>query len=133
MIKRGRVTKINHANTERRAATSTDSTADQHRCDRRSMLTKSSALGAAALLAAFPRDLRASESAEPQIFSGGSHGSLLYRDTGNSDGANWLPDVTEGSLLVSGGGGSVPRWTDSPTLKTIVSSAVEPVYPYSVV
>jgi hypothetical protein len=49
-------------------------------------------------------------------FAGGAMGSLLYRDTGATDGANWLADVAVGQVLVSGGVGAAPAFSATPSL-----------------
>jgi hypothetical protein len=53
------------------------------------------------------------------VFDGGAHGALMLRDTGVVDGASWLPDVAVGSVLVSGGVGAAPSWSDTPTLTSL--------------
>jgi len=58
--------------------------------------------------------LRPSDWDAEHAFSGGALGSILYRDTGESDGASWLADVAVGSVLVSGGVGAAPAWSASP-------------------
>lgn len=55
-------------------------------------------------------------------FAGGALGSLLYRDTGASDGASWLADVATGSVVVSGGVGAAPAWSATPTLSSLTLS-----------
>src|SRR5688500_14836684 len=52
-------------------------------------------------------------------FTGGALGSLLFRDTGASDGASWLAAVAVGSVLVSGGVGASPAWSATPTLTSL--------------
>ena len=54
--------------------------------------------------------------------SGGALGSILYRDTAQSDGANWLADVAVGQVLVSGGVGAVPAYSASPSLTALTLS-----------
>jgi hypothetical protein len=103
------------------------------RHDRRSVLAKAAAVGTAALTAAVPWRVAAAESGEPQTFPGGTDGSLLYRDSGIPEGARWLSSAAPGAVLASGALGQPPLWTDTPTLKSIVSTAVELVYPYSTV
>lgn len=49
-------------------------------------------------------------------FAGGALGSLLYRDTGQSDGASWLANVAKGSLLASQGVGTAPAYQSKPWL-----------------
>lgn len=44
------------------------------------------------------------------VFSGSSTGALLYRDTGQSTGANWLVPGVAGYALISNGAGSSPSW-----------------------
>jgi hypothetical protein len=53
------------------------------------------------------------------VFDGGAHGALMLRDTGVVDGASWLSDVAVGSVLVSGGVGAAPSWSDTPTLTSL--------------
>lgn len=45
------------------------------------------------------------------VFSGGALGSLLYRDTGASDGASWL--AAGAGVLTCAGAGQVPVWSDT--------------------
>lgn len=52
-------------------------------------------------------------------FDGGTHGSLLYRDTGASNGANWLGAGTAGFALISNGAGAIPSW----------GAVITPVFP----
>lgn len=63
--------------------------------------------------------VRTSNWNDEHAFAGGALGSLLYRDTAQSDGASWLADVAVGSVLVSGGVGVVPAWSASPTLTSL--------------
>jgi len=51
-----------------------------------------------------------------RLFSAGSVGDLLLRDTASATGASWLPDVAVGRVLVSGGVGVAPAWSASPAL-----------------
>ena len=60
---------------------------------------------------------------EEHSFAGGALGSLLYRDTGQSDGANWLADVAVGQVLVSGGVGAAPAYSASPSLTSLTLSS----------
>ncbi len=60
--------------------------------------------------------VRASDWNADHSFAGGALGSILYRDTGATDGAAWLADVATGSVLVSGGVGVAPAWSASPSL-----------------
>lgn len=46
---------------------------------------------------------------EEHSFSGGALGSLLYRDTGATDGANWL--AAAAGILACAGAGQAPAWT----------------------
>lgn len=55
-------------------------------------------------------------------FDGGATGSLLYRDTGQATGANWLADVAVGSVLVSGGVGAAPAFSATPSLTSLTLS-----------
>jgi hypothetical protein len=57
-------------------------------------------------------------------FAGGAMGSLLYRDTGATDGANWLADVAVGQVLVSGGVGAAPAFSATPSLTDLTLSGV---------
>src|SRR4051812_13795218 len=60
--------------------------------------------------------LRPSDWNSEHSFDGGALGSLIYRDTGASNGASWLADVAVGSVLVSGGVGAAPAWSATPSL-----------------
>ena len=55
-------------------------------------------------------------------FSGGALGSLLYRDTGESDGANWLANVAVGQVVVSTGVATAPAYSASPSLTSLTLS-----------
>lgn len=59
--------------------------------------------------------VRTSNWNDEHAFAGGALGSLLYRDTGQTDGASWLADVAVGSVLVSGGVGAAPAWSATPS------------------
>lgn len=61
------------------------------------------------------------------VFDGGALGSLLYRDTGHVEGANWLADVAAGRLLVSDGVGAVPVWR---TELQVTAAAVTSTVPF---
>lgn len=63
--------------------------------------------------------LRPSDWNAEHVFGGGALGSLLFRDTGASNGASWLADVASGSVLVSGGVGAAPAWSATPSLTTL--------------
>src|SRR3990167_2968920 len=55
-------------------------------------------------------------------FGQGALGSLLYRDTAQSDGANWLANVAIGQVVVSGGVGVAPAYSASPSLTSLTLS-----------
>src|SRR5262245_33528108 len=60
------------------------------------------------------------EQNEPHRFSGGIHGSLLMRDTGDlEEGANWLDSATAGKVLTSQGSGSAPSWSNAPVISSL--------------
>lgn len=51
---------------------------------------------------------------EEHPFVGSTHGAILVRDTGQTDGANWLPGSDGGDadmVLTSGAEGETPAWT----------------------
>ncbi|HAM39929.1 MAG TPA: hypothetical protein DCP69_00960, partial [Candidatus Omnitrophica bacterium] len=55
-------------------------------------------------------------------FGQGALGSLLYRDTGQSDGANWLANVAVGQVVVSTGVATAPAYSASPSLTSLTLS-----------
>lgn len=59
-------------------------------------------------------------------FDDGTHGSLLWRDTGSLEGYAWIPDVAVGSVLASGGVGATPAWTATPSLTSLTLSTPLP-------
>ncbi len=61
--------------------------------------------------------------------SGGTLGDLLYRDTAQdaTSGASWLTSVVVGRVLVSGGVGTAPAWSASPSLTSLTLSTPLPV------
>jgi hypothetical protein len=52
-------------------------------------------------------------------FAGGATGALLHRDSGQTDGANWLAAVATGSVLISSGVGAAPAWSATPSLTSL--------------
>ena len=55
-------------------------------------------------------------------FGQGALGSLLYRDTGQSDGANCLANVAVGQVVVSTGVATAPAYSASPSLTSLTLS-----------
>lgn len=52
-----------------------------------------------------------------ELFSGaGANGAIPYSDSGVTNGASWLESVVTGRVLVSGGAGSAPAWSATPSL-----------------
>jgi hypothetical protein len=60
--------------------------------------------------------------------SGGNHGAVLVRDSGQSDGANWVQSVASG-VLEATGVGSMPAYTQRPTLQCIKFLLTDPASP----
>lgn len=65
---------------------------------------------------------------DDHVFGGGSAGALAWYDTTASPtNLNWIPAVAVGSVLVSGGVGAVPVWSDTPSLTSLALSTPLPV------
>lgn len=62
-------------------------------------------------------------------FAGGNHGSLLIRDTGETDGANWVASVAAGQVLASQGAGGIPAWSAAPLLSAVQFLLTDPSAP----
>lgn len=59
-----------------------------------------------------PTQVNPSNWNEAHVFSGGAHGALLMRDTGDPTfGGSWLAGVAAGQVLVSNGVGAPPTWS----------------------
>lgn len=63
-------------------------------------------------------------------FGGGALGSLLYRDTGASDGANWLAAAQ--GILACAGVGQAPAWTMTPSLTSLALGGATASFPLNV-
>lgn len=55
--------------------------------------------------------------------TGGTTGDVMVRDTGQTPGWGWLASVAAGQVFVSGGAGSLPAWSASPTLTSLTTTA----------
>jgi hypothetical protein len=62
-------------------------------------------------------------------FAGGATGALLHRDSGQTDGANWLAAVATGSVLISSGVGAAPAWSAAPALTSLAIGTSVPATP----
>lgn len=66
--------------------------------------------------------VRKTEWNNQHAFSGGTHGGLLYRDTGAPYGAEWLAPASGGRVLVSQGQTNPPAFSTSPSLTALTLS-----------
>jgi hypothetical protein len=62
-------------------------------------------------------------------FAGGATGALLHRDSGQTDGANWLAAVAAGSVLISSGVGTAPAWSAALALTSLALGTTVPATP----
>jgi hypothetical protein len=56
---------------------------------------------------------------DEHAISGGTNGALMLRDTGATDGGNWLAAVAAGQVLISQGAAAAPVYSESPTVRTV--------------